>query len=217
VDQGLLRAGQVLAGLAVFDHNRSAKAQLRLRELKQEQAEGMYLTGDGVPEGLEPAFALKGGYLVLASSPAALRHFAGPAGAAAPLQVPLLRLSLRGLTEYVSNRSPQAALALNAGCLLLLNSPLAVERLAAAPAAFAAEVPLLRVSVRGLAGLVRARAGELAGKIAEGNRVPPEVAARWVEGLLTGLGLADRLEVTQRAGAGQVTWAVRLRAAGREK
>jgi hypothetical protein len=207
-----LRALQVLAGLAVFDHNRNGKGQLRLRELRLEQVEGMYLTGDGgLPEGLEPTFALKGGYLVLATSPAALARLAVPSAAPAPPEVPLLRLSLRGLAGCVGARTPQGALALNAGCLLLASSPLALERLAAPAAGFFTEVPLLRVSLRGLAGLVRSRSGAVAAHLADRNRVPPEVAARWVDGLLAALSLADRLELTQRAEAGQVTWSLRLR------
>jgi hypothetical protein len=152
------------AGLAVFDHNLKHAGQLRVKGLRQGQVEGKYVAGGGLPEGLEPAFALKAGYLVLASSPAALAQFA-----AVPHPVP------------------------------------------------PGETPLLRLSLSGLARMVRAHRDQVTANLADKNQVAPEVAARWVDGLLWGLGLADQLELTQRTEAGQVTWTLRLRIEAEEK
>ena len=66
--------------------------------------------------GFQPAFALKDGFLVLASSPAAIRRFAfRPARAregeapAEPRDIPLFRMSLHDLAQYLN--AHQSALA----------------------------------------------------------------------------------------------------------
>jgi hypothetical protein len=107
VDQALLSVVKSYAVLAVIDHNRQHKDRLSLKTERQDQVEVHYLAGEALPAGLNPAFALKDGYLVLATSPEAVRRFGGPAaeatrGAAGPL--PLLRLSLAELCRYVQER-----------------------------------------------------------------------------------------------------------------
>src|SRR5262249_26548574 len=67
VDRTLINGIRLLAGWAVFQYN------LTLKKLDQNGIEIQYLANDKVfPSGLQPAFALKEGYLLLASSPEAI-------------------------------------------------------------------------------------------------------------------------------------------------
>jgi hypothetical protein len=96
VDQALFQGLNLLAGLAVLDHNNKNPNPIRLRSLQQDGTDVRYLSGDKVfPPGCEPAFALKDGYLVLASSPKAIARFKAGAGKAAMDngEAPLLRVS----------------------------------------------------------------------------------------------------------------------------
>ncbi|MFN4257765.1 MAG: hypothetical protein ACK4RK_00575 [Gemmataceae bacterium] len=110
VGQALLTALNSLAMLAVFDYNhKHADAAMSLRSLRQEDVEIRYLVNDQRwPPGVQPAFALKQGYLLLANSPEAIRRFhAGATDPPAAAEVPLLRLSLRGLRLYLEQRRAQ--------------------------------------------------------------------------------------------------------------
>jgi hypothetical protein len=159
VDQALVKALEFVAGLVAFEHNRSHDSRVRLQGLKQGTVAVKYLGGAGAfPGGAEPAFALKGGYLVLASSPAAVERF-GAGRAAAPA---------------------------------------------------AADVPLLRLSLRELARLLQERREPVTAYLADKNHLAPEAARGLLDGVLAVLAVADRLEVTQRAGPGRVTWSLRL-------
>ncbi len=113
LDEAVLAALQWGAQLGVLGHNKAHPDRpLSLRAQTVDGVRGRFLSGDGVfPEGVQPGFALKGGYLVLASSPVALGRFrVGPATAAQG--APLLRVSLRGWREYLSRRREQVAEAL---------------------------------------------------------------------------------------------------------
>jgi hypothetical protein len=105
-DLAVLGALNSFAMLAVLDHNRKHPDQpVRLRATWQDQVEVKYLEGDAFPAGVRPAFALKDGYLLLASSPAVVARFRAPAAAVpAPTPVPLLRLSVRALHQFVKDR-----------------------------------------------------------------------------------------------------------------
>src|SRR5262249_28870399 len=75
----------------------------------QGHVEVKYLTDshEHFPPGLQPAFALKDGCLVLASSPDVVLGFGTAPGATAnraDSQVPLLRLSVREITRYLKER-----------------------------------------------------------------------------------------------------------------
>jgi hypothetical protein len=107
-DLALLHALNSLASLAVFHHNGGKPGTLSLRSTLQDKTEVKYLVNDEqLPPGLRPAFALKEGYLVLATSPEAIPRFRG-----APLQtsgpatgeVPLLKLSLSGWCQFLKER-----------------------------------------------------------------------------------------------------------------
>jgi hypothetical protein len=107
LDRALLEVLNSFALLGVFGYNNSHPDQLTIRAVMQDQVEVRYLTGDrGLPPGLQPAFALKDGYLLLASSPEAIRRF-GAAAKPAPSpadESPLLRLSFQELTRFLNTR-----------------------------------------------------------------------------------------------------------------
>jgi len=106
VDQALVKAVRFFAGLAVFDHNRRHGDQVRLESVVQDKIEISYLSSGKVfPTGLQPAVALKEGYLVLASTPEAIRLFhAQEKTAEAGSTVPLLRLSVPELGRFLQAR-----------------------------------------------------------------------------------------------------------------
>jgi hypothetical protein len=105
-DKAIAGALQLFAGYAVFDYNRKHKDRLSLKKEVQDGVEVRYFVNDKrFPPGLRPAFAVKGGYLVLASHPAAIRRFAAdPLPAAPGKENPLLRLSLRRLATFLKDR-----------------------------------------------------------------------------------------------------------------
>ncbi len=97
VDRALVDALRSWAVLAATAHNLKKKDFLSLKTVKQNKKEVHYLASlRGQAAGLQPAFGLSGGYLILASSPEAFRRFAAatPATPSAG-EVPLLRLSLK--------------------------------------------------------------------------------------------------------------------------
>jgi hypothetical protein len=112
-DEAVRSALQSWVQLAILGHNKlRPERPLSLRSVIVDGVRGRFLSGDGVfPEGVQPGFALKAGYLVLVSSSAELRRFkAGPATAAE--EVPLLRVSLKGWRAYLGQRREQLAEAL---------------------------------------------------------------------------------------------------------
>jgi hypothetical protein len=119
IERALLNAMNSLALLGVFAYNGSHPDQITFHSL--EKMEGSYLTNDQeFPAGFQPAFALKDGFFILASSPAAIGRFtldqAGKSSGANEHSVgsrdadlPLLRLSFTDLAQYLKDH--QAALA----------------------------------------------------------------------------------------------------------
>jgi hypothetical protein len=103
IDQALFTAATGLAQAAVVDHNRKNDQRMILKTEFQDKVEVKYLTGAaGLPAGLQPAFALKDGYLVLASSPEALRRFA-PTSNLPTDEVPFVRVSFADLRKYLAS------------------------------------------------------------------------------------------------------------------
>src|SRR5262249_42185979 len=95
VDQALLSAVHFFAAAAVLEHNRKNKEAMTLQTVVQDQVEVKYLASDpAFLPGLQPAFALSNGYLLLASSPEAVRRFsvAAPRTPPASGERPLLRV-----------------------------------------------------------------------------------------------------------------------------
>jgi hypothetical protein len=108
LDQSLWTAMNSLAILAVLDHNSKQPHKLAIRSRLQGQVEVKSLVHDKFPPGFEPAFALKEGYLLLASSPEAIQRF-HPGRTPSPRvaeggEVPLARCSLAGLRSYLRDR-----------------------------------------------------------------------------------------------------------------
>lgn len=159
VDAALFSALKSYTLLGVVGYNSTHKDRTSVKTEQQQQVEVTYLANEQFPPGFNPAFALKDGYLLFASSPDAVRRF--------------------GVVRPVP--------------------------------ADADEVPLLRLSLKELRRYVQERRGPLAGATAEKNQISREEAERRLGGLLLGLELFDRLEVSLRPGPGQATLTLRLR------
>lgn len=107
VDQTLLKGLEFFAGLAVLEHNKNQPdAPIRLESAMQGKLEVKYLAGEkAFPAGVAPAFALKDGFLLLASAPDAVAAFG--ARASAPLdgkETPLMRISTQQLARLLEHR-----------------------------------------------------------------------------------------------------------------
>jgi hypothetical protein len=106
VDRALLDGLHSLAVLVVLGYNNSHTDAIRLETVRQDQVEVQFLkNGKGFPPGWQPAFALKAGYLLLATSPEAIRAFRAtpnPSAAAGP-DLPLLRVSIREFRAYLNS------------------------------------------------------------------------------------------------------------------
>lgn len=160
-DEALLSAVDFYARLAVMAYRNQGKGTVSLKTVRQDKVEVKYLSGEGAfPPGVQPAYALKDGYLVLASSPEAVRRF-GPA----------------------------------------------------APAKPSGEVPLLRLSARELSRTLKERRDGLVQVVAEKNALSREEAARRIDGVLAGLQLLDRVEISQSSEAGKLSLTLRLQTA----
>ena len=158
-DKALASALQLFAGFAVLDYNRKHKDRLALKKEVQDGVEVRYfVNAKQFPAGVRPAFAVKGGYLVLASHPDAVRRFAA---------------------EVV-------------------------------PAPPGAENPLLRLSLRRLARVLKDRRPSVLDFLSNRKGLPREQAGEWLDGLAWALDLFDTLELTQRLRGGRVAWVARL-------
>ena len=117
VEQRVLDGLDFVARLGVLSYNSQRGGQLRMRMVPQDGVEVRVIDGGQLPPGLQPAFAWKGGYLVLASSPEAVRRFIPPsqslvadATGSGDTETPLLRLALQGWAGYLRTyRNPLAA------------------------------------------------------------------------------------------------------------
>ncbi len=106
VDQALYKAIQFFVGLALYPHN-NGKAEadkIQMHTLKQGDVEVKYLAQDRhFPAGFQPAFALKDGYLLLATSPTAVEQFQRRSNSAAAENddVLMLRLAPTELAQLI--------------------------------------------------------------------------------------------------------------------
>jgi hypothetical protein len=116
IDQALFSVFEWWAQRAVIAHNRQNPNQaVRLKTTFVDRVKVRYLQGEGVfPPGVEPAFGLRQGYLVLASSLPEFRRFKGSAPASAGTAVPLLRMSFRAWKAYLKEHREPLAVALAA-------------------------------------------------------------------------------------------------------
>ncbi len=79
--------------------------KIEQKTLAADRLEITFLSGEGVfPPGVQPAFALHSGYLVLASSPAVIRRFGQPQPGNLPADrdAPLLRISFKAWQAYLT-------------------------------------------------------------------------------------------------------------------
>jgi len=110
VDKAMLSAVHFLAQLARIAHNQQDPDHpLNLDKVEADHREIHYLTGANVfPPGVQPAFALHNGYLLLASMPEMIRRFgtAPPDPTLSPRggSVPLLRISVLAWRNYLKER-----------------------------------------------------------------------------------------------------------------
>jgi hypothetical protein len=112
VEQALLKALDVAAVAAVLGYNSEHKDNaVRLATATVDKREVKYLISDGgLPGGLQPAFTLRDGYLVLASSLEALRGFRPADGASSDsATTPLLRISFKDWRNYLRQRREELA------------------------------------------------------------------------------------------------------------
>jgi hypothetical protein len=135
VEQRVLDGLDFIARLAVLSYNTRQTGQLRLRLESQDGVEMRVIDGNDLPQGLQPAFAWKGGYLVLATNPDAVRRFVPPSRAAAAdatdAEVPLVKIALQGWAGYLrSYRGPVSAYLANAYHVPVEEAKARVDRLA---------------------------------------------------------------------------------------
>jgi hypothetical protein len=91
-------------------YNASHKDQLELREDKDGDTVIKSLSGAAFPAGVRPSFALKGGYLVLSTSPEAIKAFKVPTGEPkAGGNVPLARFNATAARDYLTSHASALA------------------------------------------------------------------------------------------------------------
>lgn len=106
-EQPILDALNFFANLAVLDHNSKHPDRMTLKTVQQNDVEVKYFVNDKqFPPGLQPAYALKDGYLVFASSPDVLRRFSMRNSKPADEngEVPMYRLSMTTMRSYLKVR-----------------------------------------------------------------------------------------------------------------
>ncbi len=97
---GVLAALDFYARLAALASHGQDKAAITLKSVRQGKLEVKYLSSDkAFPAGVQPAWTVKDGYLLLASSPEVVRRFGT---GKPPAEAPLLRLSARALSAYLT-------------------------------------------------------------------------------------------------------------------
>ncbi len=121
IDEALLMGVHTLTQMAILSHNKQSSGQMiTLRTTVLDKVKVRYLQGEGTfPPGIRPAFALKSGYLLLASAPEEVQRF--KINPSAPGETtPLVRISLKNLRGYLDeHREPlTAALARRDGITL---------------------------------------------------------------------------------------------------
>jgi hypothetical protein len=115
-DEAVFSGVESWAQLYVLAHNKqNPERTLSLKTTRIKKSKARYLDGEGVfPAGVQPAFALRGGYLVLATSLAELRRFDPPSPSRTSGPVPLARSSVKAVRAYLKERRDPLAEALAA-------------------------------------------------------------------------------------------------------
>lgn len=97
--QQSLEYGMQVARIA---YNAKHKDQIDLREERDGAAVIKYLAGDGLPVGFRPGFAMKDGYLVVSTSPDAIKSFRSPAAEPKPGEAPFARFNGTAARDYLT-------------------------------------------------------------------------------------------------------------------
>lgn len=111
-DEAVFSGVESLAQMFVLSHNKQhPNNSVALRTTHIDRQKVRYLVGERVfPVGVQPAFGLRQGYLVLGTSPAEIRRFK-PGVAPSGTSVPLMRVGVKELRAYLkAHREPLAAL-----------------------------------------------------------------------------------------------------------
>ena len=96
--------------VARIAYNVKHKDQIELKEEKDGDAVIKSLVGDGLPGGYRPCFALKGGYLLISTSPDAIKSFKAPTGDVKPGgDVPLARFNAISARTYLTTHAGELA------------------------------------------------------------------------------------------------------------
>jgi hypothetical protein len=106
VDRGIFRLLDGYSSLALMGLNRMRKDTVSLKTMQQNSLEIRYFaSANGQAMGLQPAFGLCDGFLVIGSTPETLKRFAATRPVKGKLEeTPLLRLSLVHLRHYLKER-----------------------------------------------------------------------------------------------------------------
>jgi hypothetical protein len=88
--------------LARIAYNTKHKDQLELHEEQDGDAVIRSLTGNGLPAGFRPSFALKGGYLLVSTSPDAIKSFRAPGEPKPGGEVPFARFNATATRDYLT-------------------------------------------------------------------------------------------------------------------
>jgi hypothetical protein len=102
VEQSLLDAMNKVATLAEIAYNFNHKDSLERKTTRAGDADVVYLTAAGLPAGVQPAYALKDGFLFIATHPDAVTRLKP---GKAPAEDRLLVLSFRNVDRYLSARA----------------------------------------------------------------------------------------------------------------
>ncbi|MFL5341322.1 MAG: hypothetical protein ACJ8F7_14345 [Gemmataceae bacterium] len=99
-EQSLLEALDGVTTLIRFGYNANHPEPIRVKTARQGEIEVKYLACDGFPPGFQPAYAVKNGFLVVASSPTAVAAFGS--GSLTAKSAPIISLAFRQLDSYLS-------------------------------------------------------------------------------------------------------------------
>src|SRR5262245_18612670 len=83
-------------------YNASHKEQIELREEKDGDTVIKWLSCETFPAGFRPCFALKGGYLLVSTSPDAIKTFRAPVGEPKSGDVPIVRFNASATRAYLT-------------------------------------------------------------------------------------------------------------------
>jgi len=161
IDRALIRQLDAIASFAIFGFNAKLGKDPLVSQVITDGGLEIFSFGNTASQamGLQPAFGLCDGYLVIASTPETLKRFA----AAKPSRSKL------------------------------------------------AETPLVRISFKHLREYLKSRRQTLTTMLAEQHGQTPQQVGKHLDQLVAGLGLFDRLELTQKTSPGQVGFTLRLR------